>query len=102
MGQQLFLPPTVGGWPTGTAWLAPGTMLARYDFGIVAQRFTKTTLPAPGDFDAWTRLLGMAAPTEATIAALRGFLAEQGNVPDAVQQSGVLILLLSSPEWTVM
>ena len=32
MGQQLFEPPNVGGWETGSAWFSTGTMLARANF----------------------------------------------------------------------
>src|SRR5207244_658136 len=30
MGQQLFAPPNVAGWPGGLAWISAGTLLARY------------------------------------------------------------------------
>src|SRR5688500_17971365 len=32
MGQLLFEPPNVGGWPLGAGWFATGTMLARTNF----------------------------------------------------------------------
>jgi uncharacterized protein (DUF1800 family) len=32
MGQQLFFPPNVAGWPGGQNWLTSGTMLARQNF----------------------------------------------------------------------
>jgi uncharacterized protein (DUF1800 family) len=32
MGQRLFYPPTVAGWPTGMAWLRGSTLLARTAF----------------------------------------------------------------------
>ncbi len=32
MGQTLFEPPNVSGWPTGPAWFSTGTMLARTNF----------------------------------------------------------------------
>ena len=32
MGQQLFEPPNVGGWPLGAGWISTGTMLARTHF----------------------------------------------------------------------
>ena len=32
LGQELFNPPNVAGWPGGTAWIATGTMLARHNF----------------------------------------------------------------------
>ncbi len=32
LGQQLFRPPTVAGWPSGRAWVTPGLLLARGNF----------------------------------------------------------------------
>ncbi len=32
MGQQLYEPPNVGGWPLGAGWFSTGTMLARTQF----------------------------------------------------------------------
>jgi uncharacterized protein (DUF1800 family) len=32
MGQELFEPPNVAGWPPGAAWFSTGTMLARTNF----------------------------------------------------------------------
>ncbi len=32
LGQQLFRPPTVAGWPSGRAWITPGLLLARGNF----------------------------------------------------------------------
>jgi hypothetical protein len=36
MGQALFYPPNVGGWPRGEAWINTATILVRYNFsGLV-------------------------------------------------------------------
>lgn len=32
LGQQLFAPPTVAGWPQGQAWITPGLLLERANF----------------------------------------------------------------------
>lgn len=32
MGQALFIPPHVGGWPRGESWITTSTLLARYNF----------------------------------------------------------------------
>jgi uncharacterized protein (DUF1800 family) len=39
MGQTLFDPPSVGGWPTNAGWISSNTMLARINFAttVVAQ-----------------------------------------------------------------
>jgi uncharacterized protein (DUF1800 family) len=44
MGQQLFEPPNVKGWPGGKAWLSTATVLARHNF---AQKLAAGTLKAP-------------------------------------------------------
>lgn len=43
MGQELFNPPNVAGWPGGPAWLSSGTWLARLNFANLV-----TSLPATG------------------------------------------------------
>jgi hypothetical protein len=40
MGQRLFYPPNVGGWPDGLTWLRGSTLLARSNF---AARLTHDT-----------------------------------------------------------
>jgi hypothetical protein len=32
MGQKLFYPPTVAGWPNGSSWITPGLLLVRGNF----------------------------------------------------------------------
>jgi hypothetical protein len=32
MGQALFIPPNVGGWPRGDSWITTGSILTRYNF----------------------------------------------------------------------
>src|SRR5439155_3728924 len=32
MGQMLFAPPNVAGWPGGLSWISAGTLLARYGY----------------------------------------------------------------------
>lgn len=43
MGQDLFYPPNVGGWPSGRAWLSSGAIVARANFAsaLVAGRLTQ-------------------------------------------------------------
>ncbi|MBA3654932.1 MAG: DUF1800 domain-containing protein [Actinobacteria bacterium] len=102
MGQPLLVPPNVGGWPTGTGWLSPATVLTRYDFGMLAQGRATVPLPPAGDFDGWARLLGLAPPSATTTAALKGFLDEQSRADEPTKQASVLVLMLSTPEWAVI
>jgi hypothetical protein len=54
MGQQLFAPPNVKGWPGGQTWLNTSTVLARQNFGQALAMGTlwKQRLPRGGRFDA--------------------------------------------------
>jgi len=90
MGQVLFYPPNVKGWPGGVAWLNSGTVLARENFAN-ALMTSNTVMSAgswllgrgPGDPDAAARSLvatilqGDVSP--AAMARLRGFLAGDGS-----------------------
>jgi uncharacterized protein (DUF1800 family) len=46
MGQQLFEPPNVGGWPLGAGWFSTGTMLARTNFAATLAASQKEFLGA--------------------------------------------------------
>ncbi len=46
MGQQLYEPPNVGGWPTGASWFSTGTMLARTNFAATLAASQKAFLAA--------------------------------------------------------
>ena len=105
MGQSLFNPVNVGGWPLGRDWVSPVTALARYDAGLALHHLattqpTKTTapLPPPDDLAGWAKRLGLAGFGANTTAAVTSYLRREKN--DA--QAGVLTLLLSSPEWVVV
>jgi uncharacterized protein (DUF1800 family) len=44
MGQDLYYPPNVGGWPSGRAWLTSGTLVARSNYiaALVSGRLSQT------------------------------------------------------------
>jgi len=46
MGQHLFEPPNVGGWPLGAGWFSTGTMLARTNFAATLASSQKAFLGA--------------------------------------------------------
>ncbi len=54
MGQQLFEPPNVGGWPLGTGWFSTGTMLARTNFAATLAASQKGFLAAELQADGGT------------------------------------------------
>jgi uncharacterized protein (DUF1800 family) len=51
MGQLLFEPPNVGGWPTGTGWYSTATMLARSNFAATLASSQKDFLAAAHEAD---------------------------------------------------
>ncbi|HVE75117.1 MAG TPA: DUF1800 family protein, partial [Mycobacteriales bacterium] len=105
MGQQLFEPPNVGGWPGGQDWLTPSTVIARYDLGLTAvarARAANVALPTADDVPGWTRRLALPELSANTTAAVRAFLASKAGGTAAERQTGVAALLLASPEWTVV
>jgi uncharacterized protein (DUF1800 family) len=107
MGQGPFRPPNVGGWPAGSAWLSPATALARYDWGNTAYAVwaghpLRTPLPAPDDLSAWANLLGLAGFTPSTTTAVQAYLTARAMDPVDERKLGVLLLLLASPDWTVL
>lgn len=107
MGQSLFNPVNVGGWPLGRDWISPVTAIARYDAGLrVAELASQSPLaaawPASADLAGWTRKLGLAGVSANTANAVNGYLRRAASANEVHKQIGVLTLLLSSPEWAVM
>ena len=49
MGQSLFDPPDVGGWPNNESWISSNTVVARVNFVTAALGQVKTALPAASD-----------------------------------------------------
>jgi uncharacterized protein (DUF1800 family) len=103
MGQPIFRPANVGGWPVGTNWLSPSSALARYEWAVFCQgKAQAAALPPSSDLDAWAHLLGLAPLTQATVAQLRHYLDARAGDTEAERQASILVLLLSAPEWTVI
>jgi uncharacterized protein (DUF1800 family) len=85
MGQSLFDPPDVGGWPANAAWISSSTVLARINF---AHSVVPDGAAVPGVGDAVKHQLeGALSPT--TAAALNG----------AASDAERWFLLLASPEF---
>jgi len=108
MGQILFDPVNVGGWPMGRDWVSPVTALARYQSGLELFRLATAQpnavaapLPPSGDLAAWARRLGVPAFGTNTANAVAGYLRRMKGANERDLQQGVLALLLSSPEWVV-
>jgi hypothetical protein len=61
MGQLLFEPPNVGGWPLGAGWFSTGTMLARTNFAATLAASQKEHLAAALEPESGTPTGLMAA-----------------------------------------
>jgi hypothetical protein len=63
MGQRLFFPPSVAGWPGGKNWLTSGTMIERQNF--LTRLLGSQTL----DASSWLRRLPVAPKSAADLLA---------------------------------
>src|SRR5713226_9619494 len=93
MGQTLFYPPNVAGWPAGTSWINSSTLLSRVNFvNGAAQRMQSSS---PGQtLDQLTSNLvdGNLSPT--TRDGLQAFAAAH-----ATNHAGLLFMVLATPEF---
>jgi hypothetical protein len=69
MGQQLYEPPNVAGWPLGAAWFSTGQMLARTNFAATLAASQKQFLAASLSTDGSTPQGLLAAMLERTTPA---------------------------------
>ncbi len=106
MGQDLFEPPNVGGWPGGRSWLTPRALVARANFAAALVAGRHVGLPAPLDAGsiAAEQGLGMSSAEvrEAASALLLGVSARGRKVSgiDKSPEDGrwALATVLASPE----
>jgi uncharacterized protein (DUF1800 family) len=95
MGQELFLPPSVGGWPSGQGWLATSAAQARLAFAQQLARLadlsTVEGASRESTVDAVAHLLSVPQWSDRT----RRVLAEVGDPAQLVA------LALASPEYAV-
>ena len=112
MGQELYLPPDVAGWRSGTTWLMSTNLLARYQFAeSVAKRVKSTQLTSAlftpkkqDDPVAWVRLwaerVGIVPLGSRSLQAM-GLYADDTFIHTVQKNTGMrglLQLLLISPE----
>ena len=110
MGQVLFEPPNVAGWPGGSAWLSSGTFFARVNF---LDQFLMSAPPRDAPAQVLPALANASTAEDTVTAALSVFV--DNNVPDATRQAiiehaktisnpsdraaAVAYLVLASPEY---
>jgi uncharacterized protein (DUF1800 family) len=113
MGQQLFEPPNVAGWPQGTNWFSTSTMLARTNFAAALASSQKQFLSVSVAKDAASpqglleTMLNRVTPMpfdQAPQQALMSYLMAAGVWSDSGEQlntraSGLARLLIGSAEY---
>jgi uncharacterized protein (DUF1800 family) len=93
MGQVLFYPPNVAGWPAGIAWINSSTLLNRINFANAAARRAAASSPAQTVEQLTARLVD-GNVTSDTRDGLHAFAAAH---PD--DHAGLLFMALATPEY---
>lgn len=93
MGQILFYPPNVAGWPGGTSWINGSTLLARVNFGNAAAQRMRRSLPRES-VDQLMQTLVDGNVTSSTRDSLAAYAKQN---PD--DQAGLLFMVLATPEF---
>jgi uncharacterized protein (DUF1800 family) len=114
IGQDLFYPPNVGGWPGGRSWLSSRGLIARANFATALVEGRAVGRPGPVDVVALAGGAGPGSDLDGIVSSLAGRLlgSEPGPgwrerivaaagrppapLPEAARQAAALIL--SSPE----
>jgi uncharacterized protein (DUF1800 family) len=86
MGQSLFDPPDVNGWPNNESWISSSTVVERVNFITAALGQVKTTLPSPVDA-IHKHLDGVLSPQTASL------------LNQAADDRGRWFIALASPEF---
>jgi uncharacterized protein (DUF1800 family) len=113
LGQDLFYPPNVGGWPGGRSWLSTGALIGRANFAAALAGGRDIGLSGPPDVLALTERLGFGRDLEAVTTFAAGALLGvdarkdrydrlEGARPSGMAESDaarrILVLVLASPE----
>jgi uncharacterized protein (DUF1800 family) len=98
IGQDLFEPPNVGGWPGGRAWIHTRGLVARANYAAALVEGTNAGRPAPYDPAALPRRYGFGADPDAVLTFHHRLLFGTDPTPEARRRGMVLARLLSSPE----
>jgi uncharacterized protein (DUF1800 family) len=114
LGQDLFYPPNVGGWPGGTRWISTRTMISRANFAaaLVEGQLSRSRKPAPvvelarrqgrGDnlvslATFYTELVYGTAPEPAWLDRLMSALGPRATMTPETARKAVA-LILAAPE----
>lgn len=111
MGQELYNPPSVAGWPGGAAWLGAAPLLARFHFAYAAVQVAarEQTLPRAGsleaDLDLWLSHLGLDDLSAASRQALADYARGGAGLTPAAREErsrGVAQAVLACPEYQLI
>jgi uncharacterized protein (DUF1800 family) len=93
MGQMLFYPPNVAGWPAGTSWINSSTLLSRVNFvNGATQRMPSSSASQTLDQLTSTLVDGNLSPT--TRDGLQAFAAAHST-----NHAGLVFMVLATPEF---
>ena len=95
MGQLLFYPPNVAGWPSGTSWINSSTLLTRLNFVNGATQRMRSSPPSQ-TLDELTSTLVDANLSPTTKEGLQAFTAGHPT-----NQAGLVFMVLATPEFQV-
>jgi uncharacterized protein (DUF1800 family) len=104
IGQDVFDPPNVGGWPGGRAWLHPRSMIARANYTVALLGGRNMGRSAPYDPTALPRKYGFGTDGKSVLTFHHRLLfgtdptAEVRRRTSAADGKKLVTILLSSPE----
>ena len=93
MGQVLFYPPNVAGWPAGSSWINSSTLLTRINLVNGATQRMRAALPA-NSLDKLMSTLVDANLSPSTRDGLQAYAAAHAG-----DQAGLLFMVLATPEF---
>jgi uncharacterized protein (DUF1800 family) len=93
MGQVLFYPPNVAGWPGGSSWINSSTLLSRINFLNAASQRMGASLPAASADQLMSSLID-GQVSSATRDALLQYEREHRD-----DRAGLLFMVMATPEF---
>ncbi|TCP55370.1 uncharacterized protein (DUF1800 family) [Tumebacillus sp. BK434] len=98
MGQELFDPPTVAGWPSGAAWLSSSMMFARFNYAeVMAENVPLSGWPSADKLELCLKRAGLEDLSKQTRTQIESYL-KQTKATGEKKLRGLLYLLFISPE----
>ena len=96
LGQDLFYPPNVGGWPGGRSWLSSRSLIGRANFASALVEGLPVGLPAPLDAGALAKRQGKACDCGGVIDAAATLV--MGAVPGAAWRDTIARACAAAPK----